>query len=103
MIKLGRGVTHLKEGQRVVGVPWPGLYGVWQQYRSVPADVLVSQAPVSNRSLYTLLLLELNAVRVVQMPVSDKLSDELAAQIWVSKLCKTIVYYVSCWSAECPA
>lgn len=42
VVKLGQGVTSLKEGQRVVGIPWTGLYGTWQQYRTMPAESLVS-------------------------------------------------------------
>ena len=42
VVKLGKGVTSLKEGQRVVGIPWTGLYGTWQQYRAMPAESLVS-------------------------------------------------------------
>lgn len=60
VVKLGKGVTNLKEGQRVVGIPWTGLFGTWQQYRTMPAESL--------------------------MPVSDKLSDKVAAQIWVNPL-----------------
>lgn len=35
----------LKEGQRVVGVPWPSAEGegTWQQYVAVPLENLVSQ------------------------------------------------------------
>jgi len=39
---LGKGVRSLKAGQRVVGVPWTGLYGTWQQYRVMPAESLVT-------------------------------------------------------------
>ena len=47
VVKLGKGVTSLKEGQRVVGIPWTGLFGTWQQYRTMPAASLVSpQSPV---------------------------------------------------------
>lgn len=60
IVKLGKGVTNFKEGQRVVGVFWPGLHGVWQQYRAVPTDGLV--------------------------PVSDKLSDEVASQVCVNPM-----------------
>ena len=42
VVKLGKGVTKLKEGQRVVGIPWTGLFGTWQQYRTMPAESLVS-------------------------------------------------------------
>ena len=42
VVKLGTAVTSLKEGQRVVGIPWTGLYGTWQQYRTMPAESLVS-------------------------------------------------------------
>lgn len=42
VVKLGKGVTSLKEGQRVVGIPWTGLCGTWQQYRTMPAESLVS-------------------------------------------------------------
>ena len=42
VVKLGKGVKSLKEGQRVVGVPWTGLYGTWQQYRVMPAESLVT-------------------------------------------------------------
>ncbi|KAL3147631.1 hypothetical protein ABBQ38_014681 [Trebouxia sp. C0009 RCD-2024] len=58
--KLGKGVTSFKEGQRVVGIPWPGLFGTWQQYRTMPAESL--------------------------MTVPDKLSDQIAAQVWVNPL-----------------
>lgn len=60
VVKLGKRVTSLKEGQRVVGVPWTGLYGTWQQYRVMPAESL--------------------------MPISDKLSDKVAAQFWVNPM-----------------
>ncbi|KAA6428756.1 hypothetical protein WJX79_005785 [Trebouxia sp. C0005] len=60
VVKLGKGVQNLEEGQRVVGVPWTGLYGTWQQYRVMPAESL--------------------------MPVSDKLSDKVAAQLWVNPM-----------------
>ena len=42
VVNLGKGVKSLKEGQRVVGVPWTGLYGTWQQYRVMPAESLVT-------------------------------------------------------------
>ena len=42
VVKLGKGVQNLEEGQRVVGVPWTGLYGTWQQYRVMPAESLVT-------------------------------------------------------------
>ena len=42
VVKLGKGVNSFKEGQRVVGIPWTGLFGTWQQYRTMPASSLVS-------------------------------------------------------------
>ena len=42
VVKVGKGVSSLQEGQRVVGIPWTGLYGTWQQYRTMPAESLVS-------------------------------------------------------------
>ena len=43
--KNGPGATRFKVGQRVVGIPWPGVAngnGTWQQYYTAPEDVLVS-------------------------------------------------------------
>ena len=48
--------------------------------------------------MYAMLLLKLSAGCVVQVPVSDKLSDEVASQVCVSKLspCKLNSCIVSC-------
>ena len=42
--KIGPDATKFKVGQRVVGVPWPGVphgNGTWQQYYVAPESVLV--------------------------------------------------------------
>ena len=43
------GSRQLKEGQRVVGVPWPSAEGegTWQQYVNVPLEHLVRPATAS--------------------------------------------------------
>ena len=51
VVKLGKGVKSLKEGQRVVGVPWTGLYGTWQQYHVMPAESLVTAGVPAVNSL----------------------------------------------------
>ena len=51
--KLGKGVNDLKEGLRVVGVPFAGLHGCWQQYRTAPADALVGRLAVGTAAAAT--------------------------------------------------
>ena len=43
------GSRQLREGQRVVGVPWPSAEGegTWQQYVNVPFEHLVRPAAAS--------------------------------------------------------
>ena len=43
------GSRQLKEGQRVVGVPWPSAEGegTWQQYVNVPLEHLVRPTAAS--------------------------------------------------------
>lgn len=46
MVKNGSGASKFREGQRVVGTPWPVKEGkgTWQEYLSVPEAKLVSVA-----------------------------------------------------------
>jgi NADPH:quinone reductase-like Zn-dependent oxidoreductase len=62
VVKNGQGASKFREGQRVVGTPWPAKEGkgTWQEYLSVPEEKLVA--------------------------VPDDVSDEAAAQFWVNPL-----------------
>ena len=84
VVKLGPGVKKLKEGQRVVGIPWPALVGTWQEYRAVPEDTLVSEATSSPNRSKLCLAVCIDLCAVMQLAVPDKMADDVASQFWVS-------------------
>ena len=75
--------SRVREGQRVVGVPWPtaGGEGTYQQYLATPEKDLVTLCAKSMRIGHLLLLHALS--RLLQVVVPANVDDDMAAQFLV--------------------
>ena len=75
--------SRVKEGQRVVAVPWPtaGGEGTYQQYVATPEKDLVNLCAKTTRISHLLLLHALSWL--LQVVVPDNVDDDMAAQFLV--------------------